>query len=152
MSNPYAVVGLRYDSTDLQLADFTKYFWIATGLDAVPSVRGVDVVVPGKPGRSLKNRENDTLAIVLNGQVTCDPDAMDQAAARSSFRTAMRAVRTLFASNRTPATLEATLEDSTVLTITARPMNIVVPDQVEGVYASLSIELEGYDDWTETGS
>jgi len=147
MSSPWAVIGLHYDGSDLQLADLSLYLWIQSGLNEVPVVRGTDTTVPGKPGRSEGNRVNDVLPIVLVGQVTSDPTALTQAEARESFRTTMRAVRTLFASNRSRANLVADLEDGATATISARPLNILVPKMIESVYASLSIEMEGYDDW-----
>ena len=148
MSNPWAVIGLTYDGEDIQLADFSIYLWVQNGLNEVPTVRGVDTVVPGKPGRSARNRENDVLPIVLSGSVMSDPTETDQDAARATFRNRMLLIRSLFASNRLPADLVAELENGDTATISARPMNILVPQQIEGVYASLSIELEGLDDWT----
>lgn len=150
MSNPWAVVGLTYDSVDLQVADFQFYFWIQTGLNELPSTRGVDVVVPGQAGRSRKNRINDVLQIVLMGQVTADPASLDEG--RDSFRENMLTLRDLFASDRVPAEMVATLENGTVARITARPLNIVPTDQIPGVFWLGSVELEGYDDWIVSGS
>ena len=147
MSNPYAVVGLTYDGQDIQQADFTIYFWIVSGLIETPTVRGVDTVVPALAGRVEGNRVNDVLPIVLEGAVMADPSLTDLSAMRADWRTNVRAIRSLFASNRARADLVATLEDGDVLTISARPMNIVQLRSVEGEYVGLNIELEGYDDW-----
>lgn len=146
MSNPYGIIGLTYDGTDLQNADFTIYLTIKTGLNELPSVRGEDTIVPSLAGRIEMNRVNDIIPLVLEGQVTGDPSD-DQDTQRAQFRTNMRLVRSLFTSNRERADLVATLEDGSTATISARPMNIGVPTELASVYAALSIELEGYDDW-----
>lgn len=152
MSNPWAVVQLFYDDEDLQLADFSIYFWVEVGLMETPQVRGEDTVVPNRAGRTEGNRRNDILTIVLNGQITSDPLEVTLADARASWRTKMLAMRTLFASNRSRAPLVAILEDGSSATIMARPLNIVVPNTIPGEYASVSVELEGDDDWAFTSS
>lgn len=147
MSNPWAVVGLTYDAEDVQLDDFTLYLTIKTGLDELPTVRGEDVIVPTRAGRIEANRVNDILQIVLVGVVQQDPAETDQDTAKAGWRIMMKFVRTLFAANRERAQLVADLEDGSVAYIDARPMNILIQDRIDGVYASLNIELEGYDDW-----
>jgi hypothetical protein len=147
VSNPWVVVGLTYDGDSVQLDDFSIYLNVIFGLDETPSVRGEDTVVPGRAGRTEGNRINDTLAVVLAGIVQADPTITDQDASRANFRTRLREIRSLFASNRARADLVATLEDGSVWTISARPMNIATTMLIPGAYWSGSIELEGYDDW-----
>ena len=150
MPSPVAAVGLRYDSVDLQQPDLQWFFEIERGLDEVPSVRGKDSIVPAADGRTERNRKNDVLSIVLLGFVRGAPDAVDQDA---SYRENLASIRALFHSRRARATLTATLEDGTVQTISARPLNIVPGRTVAPRFRTLSIELEGYDDWEEaTGS
>jgi hypothetical protein len=148
MSNPWVVIPLTYDAESLQLPDFTLYLWMSKGLLEVPVVRGEDVTVPSRPGTIESNRVNDHIDIELVGQVTADPEESDRDTARAQWWTMMRYIRTLFASNRERADLVAYLPDGGTATISARPMNILIPDQIDGEYASLSIEMEGTDDWT----
>ncbi len=147
MSNPYGIVGLTYDGEDLQLPDFTLFLTIIKGLNETPAQRGEDIVIPRRAGRTEGNRINDILSIVLAGQATGGPTTDDRPTNQSEYRTMMLYVRTLFRSNRERAALVALLENGSTATIQARPMNILVPDEVPGAYASLNIELEGYDDW-----
>lgn len=148
MSNPWVVVGLTYDGESVQLDDFSIYLNVTTGLDQVPAVRGEDTIVPGRGGRFEGNRMNDILSIVLAGVVMADPSITDQDASRANFRTRLRTIRALFASNRSRADLVATLEDGSVWTISARPMNIVTSNLIPGAFWDGSVELEGYDDWS----
>jgi hypothetical protein len=147
-----AVVGLTYDGSDIQLSDLSIFLEIRRGLNEAPSVRGVDTIVPARAGRIAQSRINDMLSIELYGQVTTDPAETFADDARASYRDKWVGVRALFASNRDPTDLVATLEDGTTQTISARPLNIVVPNEIPGWFANVSIELEGFDDWTPGGS
>lgn len=148
MTSPLAAVGLTFDGVDLQLDDLTIFLEITRGLAEPPSVRGVDVIVPGLPGTIEANRINHTLSILLEGFVRADPDATTLADAQASFAATRAAVRTLFATNRERALLVATLEDGSVVSISARPMNSAWVTIVPSQFASVSIELEGSDDWS----
>lgn len=148
MSNPWVVVGLTYDGGELQMDDFSIYLNIITGLNETPSVRGDDTIVPGRAGRSEGNRINDIITLVLGGVVMADPTITDTDASKANFRSRLRVVRALFAPDRVRADLVATLEDGSVWTISARPMNIVTTTLIPGAYWEGSVELEGYDDWS----
>lgn len=59
---------LEFDSVDLRRADRSMRFYIANGwLDEPPDVRGVDTTVPGRSGRTRRNRVRDVRTVVLNG-------------------------------------------------------------------------------------
>ncbi len=145
MSSPAAVVALSYDGSDLQIEDLSIFLEIAHGLNEPPQVRGSDTVVPALAGRVEGNRVNDVLPIELVGLVSPSADATTRAEQLASFRTNALAVRALFATDRAVADLVATLEDGTVVAISARPMNAIWNERP--IFATVSIELEGYDDW-----
>lgn len=150
MTSPVASIGLIYDGTDLQPSDLQVFLQIVHGLNEPPSVRGSDYVVPALAGRVEANRVNDVLQIILEGFVRANPSETTTSAARSSFRSNAQAIRTLFAPNRARAALVATLEDGTVMSISARPLpGQMWSEPVISEFAQVSIELEGYDDWVE---
>jgi hypothetical protein len=151
MPSSAAVVGLRYDSVDLQTDDLQIFLEIHTGLNEPPSVRGGDYVVPARAGRVEANRINDVLPIELVGMVNADPAITDLGDARSSYRANATALRALFHPNRSRATLEADLEDGSTITIEARPLPTHIWNE-GAVSAKVNIELEGYDDWAVAGS
>lgn len=139
MTNAVAVIGLTFDSVDIQAADFGVFLELIRGLNESPAPRGVDLIVPGRAGRIVRNRVGDALTIELRGYV--------MGATRSAFRVNAKVVRTLFDPEAAPAALVATLEDSTTATITARALNSVW-DQITPDLAAVSIEMESVDpDW-----
>ena len=151
MTSPLAVIGLTYDAVDLQTSDLQVFLEIVHGVNETPSVRGVDTVVPALAGRVEGNRVNDVLVIGLEGLVQADPADTTIAGAQASCRANVLTLRTIFAPNRARADLVATLEDGTVLTISARPMpGMIWSAPVQSWAAQVSIELEGYGDWTVT--
>lgn len=152
MSSPIAVIGLFYDDFDIQQADGQIFAEIERGIVETPRVRGRDSITPGADGRSERNRKNDTLQIILRVHVTADPLLTDLNDIRASYRANVATVRNLFRPARPRALLEALLEDDTLQTISARPINIIGATTVAGEYRELSVELEGYADWAVGGS
>lgn len=112
MPNPYAAVGLFFDGVDLQRADLSLFLEIAEGLGSMPELRGVDVDRPGLPGRKARNRIPDVLPIELVGWMK-EPTLSDLAVAR-------RELLEIFRPSKGPRTLQATLEDGTIISIPAR--------------------------------
>lgn len=140
MSSGAAVIGLTYDGTDIQQADYGIFLEIVRGLNEPPQVRGIDTVVPGLPGRVPRNRVVDVLTLELRGFVTGD--------GRAAFRANAATVRALFYPTNDPAVLVATLEDGSTATITARALPTQLWGQVVPEFATVSIELESVDpDW-----
>lgn len=144
-----AVVPLTYDGTDIQ--DFEGGIWleITVGLAETPSVRGVDTTIPASAGTLPGNRINDTLSIELRGHVRAGSSITGQSSERSDHYTNLRRVRALFRPDRDRAALVATLPNGTILTIQARPLNIIANEIVQGEYTELSVSLAGDDDWVE---
>ena len=150
MTTAISTVGLEYDAFDLQPTDLSVFFKIFRGLWESPSVRGTDTVIPAAEGRFEGNRVKDLQKIELRGWVRANP-AIDSVTADAidSYQTAFRAMRVLFANDRDRADLVATLRDGTMLSIAARPMNMIISDVIEGWFSHVSIEMEGYGDWEE---
>ena len=149
MTSSVAPIGLTYDGVDLQSSDLQIFLQIVHGLNESPAVRGVDYIVPSRAGRIEANRINDVLSIVLEGHVRADPSETTTSGARASYRANVNTIRTLFRNDRARADLVATLEDGTILSISARPLNTIWSEPVPSEFGSLSVELEGYDDWAE---
>ena len=140
-----ATVQISYAATQLQAVANGRHLDIVRGLSEAPEVRGGDLIVPGLAGRITRNRINDIVQIELRGFVTNDPTVAGSLLA--SYRTQVRAWRTLFSPTRTPAALVCWLEDGATATITARPLNVIWAEQVQSLIATVSVELEGYGDW-----
>lgn len=151
MTNPAAAVPLTYDGSDLQAANLTIFLEIRRGLNEVPSVRGRDTVVPVLAGRIARSRVVDVLAIELYGLICADPTISDPDLAAASYYANWASVRALFASDRDPANLVATVGLADQV-ISARPQNIITVREQPGVFAIVSIELEGLGDWAAAGS
>lgn len=147
MTSSLAKIPLTYDGEDLQLADMTIWLVIFSGLNESPSVRGKNVVVPYRAGEQERPKRNATLRIELRGMVRSDPTEADGADAEGSWRTNQRTVRALFATNRARAPLVATLEDGSTATIQAEPQSLLWVEYAASEAATVSIVLEGYDDW-----
>lgn len=170
MSNAVAVIGLTYRGTDIQEPAFGIFLEIVRGLQEVPTVRGTDVIVPGRAGRILGTRVSDVLKIELEGIVTgagvgigvsawiadgwTDPglhgptigSSDDAAGERSSYRAKAKALRALF-DPTISGPLVASLEDGTTKTINARTLNTIW-DQPIPILARVNVQLESVDpDW-----
>ena len=140
----WSPVTLTYDGVDLQDWANGIHLDIVSGLHDTPAVRGDDTTIPQAAGSLEGTRVNDYLPLELRGSVRCADGASDPEA---GYHANMRTIRTLFASNRPRADLVATLPDGTVLTISARPLNLVPAVQVPDLWADVSISLRGDGDW-----
>lgn len=150
MTSPIAAVPITFDGVDLCPDDLSWFFQIRRGLNESPNVRGKDVTIPGMAGASPRNRVNDKLPLELYGIVRASEGAEGQEAARASYRTNQRTLRALFAPNRARAELIALLEDGSSLMIMARPlMGSIWNEDVTSEFVTVSIPLEGDDDWAE---
>lgn len=152
MTTPVAPVGASYAATDLQAADLSIFLQFKRGLHELPSVRGEDTVIPTAEGRHEMNRVNDVVRIELEGHVTADADALTNQEQVESFWVNAETLRTLFASDRAWAALNAVLPDGTIKSIQARPLNMIFTEVIGSLFATVSVELEGYGDWTTASS
>lgn len=151
MSHWAAVVGLTYSGTDIQNID-GLFLEITQGLNDAPTVRGIDVTVPGRDGQIVRPRRFHERRLLLAGFVR--GSGADDATQRIYYRANVRNMLTLFDATALPADLVASLEDGSTATISARTADVAAPPLIEGLFANVSIELLALSDWdyVEAGS
>lgn len=149
MTNAVAVVGLVYDTVDLQASDFRLFLEIERGLNEPVEVRGRDTLVPGRAGRIARARVADRLDIELRGFVF--GAGANETAQRSDFAALRQIVRNLFDPRKMPVNLVATLENGTTATIAARPLPGILWQKVIPTHYRISVPLESVaPDWAIT--
>lgn len=80
---------------DLRRSDGSVWLWIARGwLDDPADVRGVDTVIPGKEGRTARDRKRDFRTIELRGQIV--GQGATEAAADADYLALVQALNPLF--------------------------------------------------------
>ncbi|MFZ0324742.1 MAG: fibronectin type III domain-containing protein [Actinomycetes bacterium] len=140
MANAVATIGLTYRGTDVQEAfngSAAIFLEIVRGLNEHPSVRGMDLTVPGRVGRIQGTRVKDMRLVELRGIVMGATGATEL----TTFRTKVLAFQTLFDPTLS-GSLIATLEDGSTLTLTnVRTLNLVW-DEIAPAFARVSVELE----------
>jgi hypothetical protein len=140
MTTGVAAIPLTYDGADLQAADLSLFLEITQGLSDGLEVRGKDIVIPYRDGQWSRPRRVDTRRLVLTGHVMGVAATTEEA--RGTFRSIMRYLSDeLFALDRDPADLVAALEFGLAATIAARPLSIVIAEQVPSEFARVSVEL-----------
>lgn len=90
----------RLVASTLELQDLNNGYWFEIregGLDAVPTVRGEDTVIPGRSGQVARSRIADTLPVTLHGFVW--------GASGTQYRTRMAALRAIFSPTALPFSL-----------------------------------------------
>jgi hypothetical protein len=100
---------------------------IVTGFDEVPSVRGEDVIIPGRVGRLAGSRIGDLLSIELVGSVRGDLEdgsPMTEAERLESYRANVRELQAQFDPTLV-GVVDVLGEDGTTYTIAARPLSLV---------------------------
>ena len=145
-----AIIGLTYDAVDVQDLALGIWLEIVAGVGDVPVVRGEDTTIPDAAGSLEGNRIDDYLPIELRGFVRAATSETLLVPSRTSHYDNLLTVRNLFRTNRPRAPLVATLPSGTILTISARPENILPAEIYPGEYTALSIALRGDGDWTVT--
>jgi hypothetical protein len=134
------------DGLELRAPDSGYFFEIkAGGPDAHPSVRGEDVVIPGKDGRIPMNRVLDVRLVTLYGIVMGDGTGDS---ARTSFRSRMDALKAVFdpVEPPFPLTIHSPLHGvSGTATLNVRFLRFVESAHSE-VYRIMDIECECVDD------
>lgn len=112
MPTPIASIPITVAGADVQRADLSLFLEISEGLGAGASVRGGDVLVPGLPGQRSRNRIQN----VLNGELA----GWIKAPSLAAYRDDISFLTELFRPSAGPRTIEATLEDGTVISIPVR--------------------------------
>lgn len=145
MTNAAAVIGLHFDSTDIQQNPIGVFLEIIKGLNEGPEVRGTDTIVPGLYGRIARNRIGDRLVIELEGYVA--GSGMDEETQRSSFRTLVNQFAALFDPTAMPANLVADLEDGSTATVAARTLPTVLWQPIVPAMAKVNVQMEAVVAW-----
>lgn len=151
MTNNLASIQLVYGGSDLNRSDLSLHLELVVGLHDSPEVRGTDVVVPYNPGRVARPRRFDRRRIVLEGFARGVAEGTDDEA-RAAYRELRAELAALFDAEAEPATLQASLEDGSVLEIEARTLSLVGVERVQSLYADVSVELEAVSDWEAAAS
>jgi hypothetical protein len=137
---PAAIIGLRYDGTDLQTDDIRLE--IRSGLHDGLDVRGKDITVPYLEGQLSRPRRAHDRRIVLGGPVQGNGLDEENTSRMASFRSSLFLLDQLFDPARDEAELEATLETGQIATINARPLpGLVIEERIASHYADVSITL-----------
>lgn len=144
MTSAVATIGLTFDGVDVQDID-GLFLELVGGLSDSPTVRGIDVTVPGADGQVARPRRFHERRPLLAGFVR--GSGATQAIRQSDYRSNVRAMLSLFDATAEPADLVAALEDDATATIPARTLQVATVDVIPGEYANVSIEMLGIEDW-----
>lgn len=146
MTSLAAISSLTAGGTDIQQNPIGIFFEIVMGINELPTVRGKDLVVPGRDGRFVTSRRADTLPLELAGIVI--GLGSDVAAQQASYRTLMQIVRATFDRAQDPWELAGTLEDGSTATISVRCVDMKVTETAGSMEAKVMVALESVDpDW-----
>jgi hypothetical protein len=147
MTSALATIALTYNAIDIQVFD-SIFLEITHGLSDSPTVRGIDVTVPGLVGQVARPRRFHERRILLSGFVRGDGDT--EAGRRTSFRANMDVLLALFDAAGDPHALVATAEDGSTRSIEARTLSVMSIEQSPSEWADVSIELVAVADWVIT--
>lgn len=142
MTNAAAVIGLTFNSHDLQEVGLGIFLEIMSGLHDGLEVRGTDTVVPGAAGRISRNRVRDRRVVQLRGFVTGNAGSSGESGDRSSFRDKWQTLEGWFPLDGSPANLVASLEDGSTATLSCRTTQLVAGDQPVPSFQLVTIQLE----------
>lgn len=150
MTSAAATVTLTYDSQDIQDIDGIFLDLHKGGPGEIADIRGIDDIIPGLDGRTVRNRRVDKRTIELRGFVR--GTGSDEAAQREDYWDNRIALAALFDPTEVN-NLVATLPGGLEYTISARTQPPFVLNQRVPSFAEVSIVLESVDpDWVLTGS
>lgn len=145
MTSPWAPIALTYNAIDIQDADGI-HLEITAGLNDSPTVRGIDVTVPGADGQVARPRKFHERRVLLSGFVR--GDGATESDRRSDYQDKMTTLVGLFDVTAAPVDLVATLPNSAVGTIAARALSVACAELVPAEFANVSIELLAVEDWS----
>lgn len=112
---------------------------VAQGYPGLVKVRGADSIIPGRPGRVVRDREEDTLGFVLDGDVS----GADEAAFMANLADLSSACSPM---NLVTVTLDDGYLGAAGVTISARCLNAILSDLEEGVHwQHWNVEFEAVD-------
>jgi hypothetical protein len=141
--NLVPITGLTFAGTSL-MRDDGVFLMLKKGAGEIPSVRGVDTIVPGLTGRVFRNRVADRLVLELEGYVQGqeDPDDHDPTEPEAYYDLVDELVE-LFDPAADPAALSGTWPDGSIRSIDCRVVAPLLWDEViHGRLAKLNVALE----------
>ena len=141
---------LTFGGTDIKVSTAATaggiYLDITGGFDDVAEVRGTDVIVPGRAGRTPLSRVKDRRLIELTGYVNGNPGAASLALRQQSYRTHIVTLQALFAPTDAAKSLVVTTPylglAAGTKTISARYLNAIWDVVVAGFFCRVSCQLE----------
>ncbi len=149
MTTNAAAIGLTFHGVDIQDLDGI-YLELVRGVNEVAEVRGVDLVVPSRPGQIKRNRVRHRLPIELRGWIR--GVASSEATDRADFVANREVFKALFDPTREPGDLNVTLEDGSTEDISVRTLNVIA-ETIVPTFVRVSVEMESVGlDLTITGS
>jgi hypothetical protein len=148
MTSAIAAIGVSFGGFDVQDID-GLHLEITQGLNDSPTVRGIDVTVPGLDGQIVRPRKFHERRLLLSGFVRGSGSTHDDR--QASYRANVRLMNALFDPALTPDDLVATLEDGSLATCAARTLDVKAPDVIPSEFAYVSIELLALEDWAYSG-
>lgn len=146
MPGAIALTALTYGGNNIHNEAGGIYFWIENGLFEGMTVRGGDIVIPGKDGLIKGNRKKSTRVIELMGNVFgTDPDPATRA---GELITRLTTITPWFAMTARK-TMVATLQGGAVYTLADCIVLNIIPQYLTPDFARVSVEVESVvPEWT----
>jgi hypothetical protein len=144
------VADLTFDGTDIKEATARTaggiYLDVVSGFDGVADVRGTDIVIPGRPGRTPLNRVADRRLIELRGYIHGGPDTDTLVNRQIDYRANVVVFQGLFDPTDAAKALVVTTPylglPSGSKSISARFLNAIWAEVVGGFFCRVSVQLE----------
>lgn len=146
------ITTLTCDGT-VVMRDDGLFLSIKKGLGEVPSVRGVDQVVPRREGKIARARVGDKMALELEGLVRGIPDeGDDDPSEAAAYYTLVAEVRAIFDPTKDPWVLSVEMPNGDTWSINVRTVPPLLWEEIiPSRLARLNVALESVDpDWTIT--
>ena len=142
---------LTFDGTDIKEATARTaggiYLDVVQGFDGFANVRGTDIVIPGRAGRTPLSRVADQRLIELSGYIHGGPDSDTLVARQQDYRANVVVFQGLFDPTDAAKSLVVTTPylglPSGTKTIAARTLNVIWgPVEGGGIFCRVSVMLE----------
>ena len=141
---------LTFGGTDIKVSTARTtggiYLDVVSGFDGVAEARGVDITIPGRPGRTPLSRVKHRRLIELRGYVNGDPTQATLALRQQSYRTHIATLQGLMDPDDAAKSLVVTTPylglPSGTKTISARYLDAIWDVVVAGFFCRVSIQLE----------
>ena len=141
---------LTFGGTDIKVSTARTaggiYLDVVSGFDGVAAVRGTDIVIPGRAGRTPLSRVKDHRLIELRGYINGNPGAASLALRQQNYRSHVVTWQGLFDSDDAAKALVATAPYLGLAagskTISARFLDAIWDTVVGEFFCRVSVQLE----------